>query len=149
MRALKSGPCLRRGPKLRVSPQRRLSRRAVLRRVRLHPATRPRVPLHRAHRASREVLIAEAAATIQIVAAVGMILIGVIGTATLVDVAILAVAQSTRRAAEFAVVTAMAAAIGATERQSIPARSIRCEILIKIRTGAEIGIQIAVATGIV
>jgi len=77
--------------------------------VHLHRATRPRVHHHPAHRASREVLIAETAATIQIAAAeettqteavdemiqaaVGMILIGVIGTATLVDVAILAVAQ--------------------------------------------------------
>src|SRR5881394_4101684 len=112
MRALKSGLCLRRGPKLRVSLQRRLSRRAVLRRVRLHPATRPRVHRHPAHRASREVLIAEAEATIRIAAAAGMILIEAIVTTTLADVAILAVAQSTRRAAEFAVATAMAAAIG-------------------------------------
>src|SRR2546423_146809 len=132
MRALKSGPCLRRGPNLRVSPQRRLSRRAVLRRVRLRPATRPRLHHHPTHRASREVLIAEAEATIQIAAAAettqivavdemiqaaaGMIPIGVIGTPALVEVVIPAVAQSIQRAAEFAVVTAMAAAIGATER---------------------------------
>lgn len=44
---------------------------------------------------------------IQIVAAAGMILIEAIVTTTLADVAILAVAQSIRRAAEFAVATAM------------------------------------------
>src|ERR1044071_8117760 len=111
-RAHKSGPCLRRGPILRVSPQRRLSRRAVLRRARLHPVLRPRVRRRPVPRASREVLIAEAEAAIriaaagetsqtgaademiQIVVAVGMILIGVIATAALTDRAILIVAQS-------------------------------------------------------
>jgi hypothetical protein len=53
---------------------------------------------------------------IQIVAAAGMILIEVVGTMTLADVAILIVAQPTRRVAEFAVAMAMAAATGATGR---------------------------------
>jgi hypothetical protein len=78
-----------------------------------------------------------------------MILIGAIATTTLADVAILIVAQATRRAAEFAVATATAAVTGAIDRQLIRERSIPRGLLIKTQTGTGIEIQIAAATGIV
>src|ERR1041385_6093528 len=158
-RAPKSGPCLRRGRILRARRRPcQVSRRAVLRRVRRRPAHRRRVRLRPAHRASREILIAEAEAAIQIAAAAttqtvavaemiqaeaaaGMILIGAIGTPDRVDVAILIVDQPIPQVAARVAATAMAAAIGATERQLIPARSIPREP--PIQTGAGIGILIA------
>jgi len=113
---------------------------------------------------SRETPIAEAEVAVRIAAAettpteavdemirteavAGMIPIAVIGTAGLIDVAILIVDQPIRQAAESAAVTAMAAATGATERQLIPARLIRREP--PIPTVAEIVIQIAAAVEIV
>src|ERR1051325_8651118 len=156
-RAPKSGPCLRRGRILRARRRPcQVSRRAVLRQVRQRPAHRHQVRLRPAHRASREILIAEAEAAIQIAAhattqigavaemiqaeaAAGMILIGVIGTTDLVDVAILIVDQPIPQVAARVAATAMA--IGATGRQLIPARSIPREP--PIQTGAGIVILIA------